>query len=172
MVGNVWEWLTEQVECYGDDVHNGYCLGTANDIDDDILGWGYCDDDDGATNGWACDYTTGLPMTIDSYEYTTSNIQILDGTELGDYYSRIDAFDFGTSVFGITSVLDSGYDAGFNDDYFYRQYSTSSDIRAAFAGGSWDDGTDAGRFALGLLGTPSSTSYGSGFRCVLAVPAD
>jgi len=60
--------------------------------------------------------------------------------------------------------------AYYNSEQGMGRYFAHTSGGAAFRGGNWRRGTDAGAFALGLFFSSSSSDPSVGFRCVFRVP--
>ena len=66
----------------------------------------------------------------------------------------------GYSLPGTTTPENS--DPDYNDDYFWIKPNA---IRAIARGGYWDNGTDAGQYAVYMVVPPDQAAAGIGFRC-------
>ncbi len=67
----------------------------------------------------------------------------------------------GLDIYGLPTSTGSST-ADYNYDHFWINV---SGYRGFIRGGDWDNGSDAGLFALGLRYAPSSVNSGIGFRC-------
>ena len=138
VVGNVWEWSSDQLSCTG-----AACTGvsaasnTADTTNDDFT-------------GLAFDGTQG-PTTSNYFTNFTGNIQFPIGIPIA-----------GGAFAGDGTVARTA--TQFHNDYFW--ISVAAGTRGAFAGGSWNAGS-SGRFALHLNYAPSNTVTTLGFRCAL-----
>lgn len=135
IVGNVWEWTSDQLSCNGTT-----CTGTAaasNTADNTNDDW----------TGAAFDNTQG--PTSNNYFHTWLKIQLPIGIPIAGAYAGD----------GVMTWVNTQ----FHNDYFWIGVVAGS--RGAFAGGNCGSGAQAGRFGVSVFGAPSSTDYSIGSRC-------
>lgn len=154
VVGNVWEWSSDQINCNGTTC-SGQTGGsnTADSTNTDWAGLAF-DDTQGPTKDptHTTLNTAGTGYSITSWGY----MQFPAGIPIAQQSSFS-----GDGVVSLTSTQ-------FHGDYFWINVTSSA--RGAFAGGGWYAGASAGRFALSLHVGPANTYTFLGFRC--ALPAD
>jgi len=144
LVGNVWEWNSDQTNCTG-----STCLGVnaASNTDDNMNGdW----------DGVAFDDTNGpAPATGSATVFSNwGKILFPIGLPALSSYS-------GDGAVALSSSQAHG-------DGFW--INSTSSPRGAITGGAWYADSGAGRLALNLTAAPTHTSTNVGFRCSL--PAD
>jgi len=149
LVGNVWEWNSDQVDCDGTN-----CLGTpASSNTADSMNSDF--------DGVVFNNTSGpivAPPTTSSWTFaTTGKILFPLGLPVVSSYTPVS----GDGVATFSSAQTHG-------NSFYLQVVASP--RGALAGGAWYTGSSAGRLALFLDYAPADTGTAVGFRCSL--PAD
>jgi hypothetical protein len=159
LIGNVWEWVDDTVTCLGSDSANGYCFGNANDIDDSILNFGYCNGDE---TGCSYDDTLGQNMLI-----INSNIIDVDEDLFASIVMSGSFFTGGSSNFNIPTE-----GASFNLDKFELSYESA--VQYLNVGGAYSSHSpeDAGRFNTRADNSDTDAANDIGFRCVLSVPVE
>jgi hypothetical protein len=142
MAGNVWEWVSDQINCNG-----ASCPGvsgasnSADTTNDDWTGLSFDGTQGPVANGTFTSFSkTQFPV----------GLPIVSGAFAGD----------GSVSLTATQL---------HNDYFYIT-DANAGARGALAGGAWGNGSDSGRFALNLLNAPSNTNTRIGLRC--ALPAE
>lgn len=147
LVGNVWEWNSDQINCTASD-----CTGRSA-ADNDYNGLN--DHDNGDWDGVYFKDGVGPAPSSGSASAFSSYGKIMFPIGIPALSSAS-----GDGIVTINSTQD-------HSDGFWISLSSP---RGAFAGGSWLNGSRAGRFALNLNHAPTGTLYYIGFRC--ALPAD
>jgi hypothetical protein len=167
MVGNVWQWSSDQLAtCYstsppgGTPVHS--CQGETSTLDSGNTDWNGFNFD--GTIGPGGTTNTGGTLSSENLGGPTFNsFQIPLGLPMVTAsLSAWDSLAIGTGVGQFNPVK-------FHGNYFWLYTDNGNGVpaRGAFAGGAWSYGSDGGRFALSLSGTPSVTFNYLGFRCLL-----
>jgi hypothetical protein len=138
LVGNVWEWSSDQISCGG-----ATCVGMSavyNTVDTSNRDF----------EGVAFDGTQG-PTTSNTFT-TWGKIQFPVGIPIA-----------GAGFTGDGTVSRTA--AQLHGDFFWINVGSST--RGTYGGSSWYDGTQAGRFALAVDDAPTVTYLVLGFRCAL-----
>ena len=166
MVGNVWEWNSDQMYCNNTaaPIATPYslgaysCVGLPSPLDS---GNGYSNGFD--MNGFKFDGVQGpggaamTNWTIQSMGNSATSFNFALGLPLVGN-------DNGNAA-GIAGIT-----AKFHGDRFYLDNNNSNTLRVLYSGGAWYDSANSGRWASLWSLAPTSTSNSIGFRC--ALPAE
>jgi len=159
LVGNVWEWLSDQLATC--DSGTNECVGGTSTLDTSNTDWNAFRFDGiagpGGTNG-------GAWTSVDSFQYqsntfnSTRMIMPLGLPVVASSSSGYDSLLIGTDIAA----------AKFHGDYLwlYTDNSNGTPARGGLFGGNWSSGTYYGRWSLHLLGAPTLAGLNLGFRCV------
>jgi Fibronectin type III domain len=142
MVGNVWQWTSDQISCNGATCSG--VPGASNSVDttnDDFSGLVFDGNQGPTTSNYFTNFSGKIQFPI--------GIPIANGAFAGD----------GTVARTATQ---------FHNDYFWINPAAAT--YGSLVGGRWLNGSGSGRFALYLGFGPSSTYTFVGFRC--ALPAE
>jgi hypothetical protein len=165
MVGNVWEWNSDQIQCSAASCTSNI-IPTIDIPNANILKNGDGNVIDFATPGTAA--STGSATLMNTYKYFSIPLGLpLNCT--GD--SCVTATDDNTLISGKTTAgggiaTHNGFPL--NGDAFWIALGVTS--RGALPGGSWSELSRSGRFALDLLEAPSSVFNSVGARCAVPLP--
>ncbi|MBX2993190.1 MAG: SUMF1/EgtB/PvdO family nonheme iron enzyme [Bdellovibrionaceae bacterium] len=152
MVGNVWEWTSDQLgSCSG---AGSTCVGVTSAVDagnTDMNGFPF-DHVAAPGNGLVSEWT------IESKSYGANYFSVPLGIPM--------ITNDGGNAISIDSWLTPTNK--FHGDRFYLYPTNGNVSRGLFVGGSWGNGTVSGRWASAWSNTPASSGYNIGLRC--AVP--
>lgn len=161
MVGNVWQWSSDQLGTCSSASHT--CQGIKSQLDTTNTDW-YGFNFDGTIGPGGVSSTTEGNFSSEALGSATFNsFQVPLGLPMvTSSLSAWDSIAIGSSGGQFPTASFDG-----NHMWLYTDYGNGSPARGAIAGGSWYDGSHAGRFALNLANTPAHTYDFVGFRCAL-----
>ena len=159
MVGNVWQWSSDQLGVCDSSAHT--CLGVTSTVDTANTDWNGLNFDGTIAPGGGGSNVTEWNFSAMSFSASRFNVPL--GLPIVSSSSLWDALAIGAGALQFNP-------AKFHGDHFWLYTDNGGSSRGAFAGGSWYNGSQAGRFTLLLFLGPSFASNYIGARC--ALPAE
>lgn len=157
MIGNVWERVSDELNC-SDDLGDS-CSGVVSSLD------GNTDMD-----GFDFDGTQGPGGQVPTDPIYTSETWYLHSGDNGTtHFNPVLGLPLMSNENGSVAIADWVAEDLFHNDYFWLNSTNGNAVRGLLLGGSWYAGSQNGRWASSWSLTPSHASYYRGGRCALPV---
>ena len=160
MVGNVWQWSSDQLGACNAGTHT--CVGLTSTIDATNTDWNGLNFDGTIGPGTGGANLTEWDFSTSSYS-TTKFLVPLGIPMVGSVAASWDALTIGASAGQINATKLHG-------DHIWLYTDNGGSQRGAISGGTWYSGANGGRFSINVFNPPANAGSGVGVRCT--IPAE